>query len=146
MTDPLTLWRAAAFAEPPQKVHDNSHQAAIGVDLAASLVRYIDGSAGHFPVHDALLAFDRACRRRHARWPDHRGRPVCSEMVRLIIFGGASVLYCSEQYGVTYPRAERLLRSAVEFMRARQERWLAGTEASATHDREYCPICRAEAV
>jgi hypothetical protein len=146
MTHPLTLWRAAAFAEPPQRVHDNSHQAAIGVDLANQLVRYIDGSAGHFPVHDALLAFDRACRRRHAHWPDHRGRPVCSEMVRLIIFGGASVLYCSEQLEMSYPRAERLLAGAVEFMRRKQEAWLAGTEASATHDREMCAVCRSEAV
>jgi hypothetical protein len=146
MTHPLTLWRAAAFAEPPAKIHDNSHQAAIGVDLANRLVRYIDGSAGHFPVHDALLALDRACRRRHGHWYDHRGRPVCSEMVRLIIFGGASLLYCSETLEISYPRAERLLAGAVDLMRQRQQRWLADTPMSATHDREYCSVCRAEAV
>lgn len=142
MTDPLTLWRAAAWAEPPAKLHDNSHQAAVGVDLATQLTRYIDGSAGHFPVHDALLALDRVCRKRHRVWWDHQGRPTCSEMVRLIIFGGASLLYCSEQLKVPYPRAERLLHGAIAIMRIRQEGWLSDTEASATHDREYCEVCR----
>ena len=141
MTDPLTLWRAAAWAEPSPKLYERSQDA----DLATQLVNYIAGTAGHFPVHDALLAFDRACRRRHARWPDHRGRPVCSEMVRLVIFGGASLLYCADHYEISYPRAERLLSAACDFMRQRQERWLADTGMSAGHEPEYCRVCRGEA-
>jgi hypothetical protein len=157
---PLIRWQSAAHAEPPMRLtgrhpalivdEDNTaliEASQVGVDFTAELIEYIDGSRYHrYLVHDALLQWDRECRRRHSRWPDHRGRPVCAEMVRLIIFGGASLLYCSEHLGISYPRAERLLLAAVDWMRRRQERWLGDGEASASHDREYCAVCRARAV
>ena len=118
----------------------------VGVDLSKALVDYLDGSRGHYPVHDALILWDRECRRRHARWPDHRGRPICADIAWAVLRDRTSLQWAAEQAGVSWTRAERLLLSAVEFMRRRQERWIADVGMSATHDREYCAVCRAEAM
>lgn len=141
--DPLTAWRAAAHHEAPSKMHQKP-TAEMGVDLAEQLARYIDGSAGHFPVHDALLRWDHQCRQRHQRWPDHRGRPVCAEIAWMVLRDQCSLQFAADQTGVTWTRAERLLLGAIDYMRRLQARWLSDEPSSATHDREMCDICRAE--
>ena len=142
--DALTEWRAAAHHEARYRLHDSA-ESALGPELANWMVRYIAGGRGENPVHDALLQFERTCRRRHRDWWDHpNGRPTCYEITRAVIYG-TSVQWAADQAGISFPRAERLLIAAGDYMRRQQERWLADTEMSAGHDPEYCRVCRGEA-
>lgn len=143
MTDPLTVWRAAAWAEPPQRVHQ-APTAEMGMDLSEQLARYIDGSNGHFPVHDALLRYEEVCRRRHRGWWDHpNGKPTCYEIARAVIEYRTGLEWAAEHIAdISVPRAERHLWAVVRWMRAKQERWLSDTPLSAGHDPEYCAECR----
>lgn len=159
---PLTTWRAAYAAEPtirlaaqhPPEMTEMldgvrlrviDHGAGVGVSMSGSFLRYLDGSGGRqFPVHDALLAWDRKCRKEHARWPDHRNRPVCAEIAWAVIRDQTSILWAAENSGVSFPRGERLLMMAVKWMHDKQNQWLTHTEASAKHDRDMCNVCRAD--
>ena len=159
---PLLRWRVALASEPPSRVTAQHPPeltevvdgvrfrvidpgAGIGVSMSGNFVRYLDGSGGRqFPVHDALMAWDRKCRKDHSRWADHRGRPVCSEIVWAVIRDQTSILWASEQSGVSFARGERLLQMAVKWMADKQGQWWSHTEASAGHDREMCNVCRAE--
>jgi hypothetical protein len=154
----LSIWQAAFFAEPPSRL-TSRHPAPIrdeddvtiegtqvGVDFSKALLDYLSGSRGHFPVHDALLLWERECRRRHRSWWDHPdGRPTCANLAWAVIGYRTSVAWAADFYGVPFTRAERHLLSAIRWMRARQEKWLADTAVSAGHDPEYCRVCRGEA-
>ena len=157
----ITRWRAAYAAEPstrlssygPPEMTEKVDGVAIrvidagtrvGVSMSGAFLRYLDGSGGRqFPVHDALLGWDRLCRSKHAMWPDHRGRPVCAEIAWNVIRDGWSVNGAAQSAGVSFPRAENLLRLAVKWMHDRQELWLKDSPHS-QHDREMCDVCRAD--
>ena len=95
----------------------------------------------HQPVRDFLTQWERKCRRLHARWPDHRGRPVCAEIAWNVIYGETSIEWAAEQVEVSFPRAERLLELAVDYIEAGISRSAEPIESQ--HDRDRCPICRA---
>lgn len=162
----LIQWQASYHAEPslrltgrhPALIVDGDNEAIIeasqvGVDFTADLIEWVDasfptgpgrddvGAHGRNPTHDALIHWDRECRRRHAQWPDHRGRPICAEIAWAVIGHRYSLQTAAEVTEVSYPRAERLLKAAVEFMRKRQDRWLSSSDVSATHDKDTCRIC-----
>ena len=159
---PLLRWRVALASEPPGRLSAQRPPEMIevidgvrfpvidagtrtGVSMSGNFLRWLDGSGGRqFPVHDSLLAWDRKCRKDHARWADHRGRPVCAEIVWAVIRDQTSILWAAEQSGVSFPRAERLLQMAVKWMADKQGQWYAHVENSDTHDREMCNVCRAE--
>lgn len=93
------------------------------------------------PVRRALTQWERKCRRLHGRWPDHRGRPVCAEIAWNVIREETSIEWAADQVAVSFPRAERLLKVALDYI----ERGVARTAepVESHHDRDACPICRA---
>lgn len=114
--------------------------AAIGMTLTAPLLRLLDNPAG---VRGLLRRWERYCRGKHQRWPDHANGPVCAEIAYAVIRDGTGLLWAAEQAGVDWLRAERLLTLAVERMLAWQKRPL---ERDESHDREACATCRQEGV
>lgn len=102
-----------------------------GQNLSGELVALIGGIRADFtsygprhPIRRALAEWERTCRRRHRlpTWKDHR-TPICGAMLRDVIEGGASVRWCAERYGLSWPRAERLILAGMNFVGARYERW-----------------------
>lgn len=151
----MIRWQAALDAEPslrltgrhPALLVDGENRAMIeatqvGVDFTEAMIEWVDasfpvrpndpkaplGARGRNPVHDGLILWERNCRKNHNRWADHRGRPVCADIAWAVIRDRTSLLWAAEFSGVSYPRAERMLRSAVKFMRGRQERWMDNEE------------------
>ena len=96
--------------EPPDR---------IGESISAELVALVGGIRADFtsygprhPIRRAMAEWDRQCGRKHQGWYDHDGRRLCGEMLRAVIEGNASVMWCSERFGVPWPRAERLIVAA----------------------------------
>ena len=98
------------------------------------------GYGPHHPVRSALTQWDRKCRRMHARWPDHRGRAVCSEIAWSVIRDRTSIEWAAEQAGVSFPRGENLLTLAVDYIEAGVRR--ASVVPPSIHDRDMCDVCR----
>lgn len=101
----------------------------IGQSLSGEMVALIAGIRADFtsygprhPIRRALSEWERHCRRRHQGWYDHHGA-LCADMVRAVIEGGASVLWCSQRFGVSWPRAERHIIAGLNFIGERVERW-----------------------
>jgi hypothetical protein len=171
---PVQEWQQSYFWEPPMRltarqppalvIEESEHSerrieaSQVGVDMTEAMIDYIDAgfpskpggdiAAVHshrFPVHNALLLWERECRKRHARWADHRGRPVCAEIAWAVIRDRTSLLWAADQTGVSFPRAESLLRLAGEFMARKQEAWWREVERTVSHDRDSCSMCRSAA-
>ena len=162
----LVDWRVALYNEPPLPITTSrppeltekvdgvrvrviDRGTRVGFTESAGLVRYLDGSAGMlYPGHDALLAWDRKCRRDHARWADHRGRPVCAEIAWYVRRDRTTLLFASETTNVSYARAENLLRLAISWMSRQQRRWMRdANDVPVRHEREgseHCEACRGE--
>ncbi len=113
--DGHTYFEYEPFEEPP---------AAIGQSLSAALISLIGNITSdaafygpRHPVRRALSEYDRICRRRHRlpTWTDHP-TPICGEMLRARVEGGASIIWCANRYGISYPRAERLLAAGEEYV------------------------------
>ncbi len=128
--------------------------AMIGMNLSAEMVSLIAGVTSwgvsyspRHPVRRALNEWDRNCRRRHRatsmQWLDHLQGPICGQMLRDVIEGGASAWWCSQRYQVPYPRAARLLRMGQDFLSERMIRW-GDEQLGLVHDRVACQVCRVE--
>jgi len=170
---PLTRWRVGYHMEAPPRTTSSRPPemteefdgvkfrvidpgAGIGQTMAGHFLRYLDVNfptqpeGNHFPadlerpIHSALSAWDRECRKSHARWADHLGRPVCAELAWHVIRDRWSIFGAANEAGVSFPRAEALLQIAVAWMAKRQDRWMQAITPSVSHDREACALCRAE--
>ncbi|HEX7023126.1 MAG TPA: hypothetical protein VF171_09735 [Trueperaceae bacterium] len=113
--------------------------AALGMTLAAPLLRLLDNPSG---IRGLLRRWERYCRGKHQRWPDHASGPICSQIAYAVIRDGAGLIYTAEQLGIDWLRAERLLSLAVERMNAWADQ--PHLERAESHDREACPSCRRE--
>ena len=164
--DVLVEWRVALDREGPQRTTTTRPPelvekvdgvripvidpgTRVGVTMAGPFLRYLEGSAGRmFPGHDALLAWDRKCRRDHARWADHRGRPVCAEIAWYVLRDRTTLLFAAETTNVSYARAENLLGLAINWMARQQRRWMRDIDdVPVRHEREgaeHCEACRGE--
>jgi len=147
---------------------------AIGQNLSAALVGLIGGIIGthdaqrcpdctknpllaeqttsyspRHPLRKALTAWERKCRREHRlpMWRDH-ARPVCSDLMHLVVVEGTSTRYAAEAAGISHPRAVRLLTAGCTYvLRAlrEEEARLLGINTAA-HGIECpapatCPVC-----
>lgn len=120
---------------------------AIGMALSGRMVRLIGHHENYgmvFPVRRSLSEWERKCRREHARWPDHRDRPVCAELAWGLIRDRASMVWLCDQLDVSIGRADRLVALALEYMRNRQSQWLGEVRNVTPHDRDMCAVCRGE--
>jgi hypothetical protein len=122
----------------------------IGQSLSGEMVSLIAGIRADFvsygprhPVRRALSEWERSCRRRHRSWYDHAS-PICGEMLRAVVEGGASVWWCSQRYAISYPRAERLILDGINFVGERYTRW-EDDQLGIIHDADRCPTCIDEA-
>lgn len=172
----LETWRAAIAGEAPTRTTSHRPPETVdeaegvrlrvidagtrtGVSMSGAFLQYIDTAfptepdGNRFPRdptrpgHEALVAWDRFCRKHHARWPDHRGRPVCAEIAWYVLRDRTTLLFASEVTNVSYPRAENLLRLGVDWMARQQRRWIREAGVQARHEREGsedCPVCRSE--
>lgn len=116
--------------------------AVLGMTLAGPFLRLLDYSAG---MRGALTRWERYCRAKHARWPDHAAGPVCAELAWLTVRDRWGLKGAADELGISYPRAARLLAAAFTTMRT----WLVAEERvedEMGHDRDACPTCRREAV
>ena len=102
----------------------------VGQSLSGELVALIGNIRADFtsygprhPIRRALAEWDRHCGRRHQSWYDHDGRRLCGEMVRAVIEGGASVMWCADRYGVSWPRAERHIIAGLNYIGGRVNQW-----------------------
>ena len=126
----------------------------IGQSLSGPMVSLIGGIADgiatyspRWPVRRALQEWERSCRRRHRpgpslQWRDHASGPLCSDLLRAASIG-VSLRWCCDQWGIEYPRAERLLAAGLRFMAERMERW-QDNMLGLVHDRDRCDVCREE--
>ena len=62
-----------------------------------------------YPVSRAIVGVRRFCSSKHASWPEHRGEPVCWNLLRSIAEGKQSVYRAADSCGVTPERARYLL-------------------------------------
>jgi hypothetical protein len=113
--------------------------AVIGMTLTAPLLRLLDNPSG---IRGLLRRWERYCRGKHQRWPDHADGPICAEIAYAVIRDGTGLLWAAEQVGIDWLRAERLLTLAVERMQAWADQ--PRLERADSHDREACVSCRAE--
>ena len=122
----------------------------IGQSLSGELVALIGAVRTDFasygprhPIRRALADWERACRRRHRlpTWRDH-ATPICGEMLYAVV-NGCSVLWCSQRWGIEYPRAERLIAAGLAFVGERYAR-SQDDQLGIRHDVEACEICRRE--
>lgn len=106
--DGRTIYEVIVWEEPAD---------AIGQSMSAALLALVGGIRADFisygprhPIRRAMAEWDRQCRRRHRlpTWNDH-AVPICGDMLRAVVEGGASVRWCAEHWGLSYPRAERLV-------------------------------------
>jgi hypothetical protein len=148
---------------------------AIGQNLSAALVGLIGGIIGthdaqrcsdctknpllaeqttayspRHPLRRAMTGWERKCHREHRppMWRDHRNRPICADMLRLVIVEGASTRYAAESVGISHPRAERLLMSGCQYLvrslREEEARLLGINKAAHGIDcpaPATCPVC-----
>jgi hypothetical protein len=83
-------------------------------DEAGGLVVAFYGS--RWPVRKALTDFERYCRRAHKNWTDHVSGPLCAQLAWATIRDGVSLRWAAEHFGLAYPRAERVLKRAEEYV------------------------------
>lgn len=116
------------------------------VTLIGSITAELSFYPPRYPVRRALAEWERTCRRRHrgGQWWDHAERPLCGELLRAHVEHGVSVLWLSDHFQVSYPRAERLISSGAAFVAERLSRW-QDEKLGIAHDREHCAVCREEA-
>lgn len=123
----------------------------IGQSLSGEMVALIGGIRADFvsygprhPIRRALAEWDRACRRRHRlpSWRDH-ATPICGDMLRAVVEGGAGVWWCAQYWEIPYPRAEHLIASGLAFLGERYSR-SQDDALGIVHDRDRCDVCRAE--
>jgi hypothetical protein len=121
----------------------------IGQSLSGELVALIAGIRADFtsygprhPVRRAMTQWERICRRRHRppTWRDHGAGPLCSDMLYAVIKGRCSLLWCSIEWDVEYPRAERLLLSGLRYVSHEVER-AAEQQLTGVHDADGCDDC-----
>ncbi len=102
------------------------------------------------PLRRALTDYERKCRREHRQplWRDHWARPVCSDLLHLVIVEGASTRYAAETVGISHPRAIRLLTAGCEYvlraLREEEARLLGVNKAAHGIDcpaPATCPVC-----
>jgi hypothetical protein len=114
--------------------------AMVGMTLSGAMLKLVDNPGG---VRGLLTRWDRYCRSRHTRWPDHATLPACAQLAWMTVRDGYSLLFAADALDVSYPRAERLLEGALRQMlhwKQLAERIDPGT----SHDPEYCITCRME--
>jgi hypothetical protein len=121
------------------------------VTLIGGIQREESGYGPHHPMRRALSAWERRCRTDHrcppgrnTAWRDHLRGPICAEMAWSIVRDGTTLLWASQQAGVTFDRAERLLCRAVEYIRGQIARWEDHRDGVQVvgHDPERCAECR----
>jgi len=119
----------------------------IGQSLSGEMVSLIGAIRADFvsygprhPIRRAMAEWDRSCRRRHRAWADHSQRPLCGDLLRAVIEGGASTRWCAERYALSYPRAERMIVSGLNFVGERYSRW-QDDQLGIIHDADRCPTC-----
>ena len=114
--------------------------AAIGMNLSGAMLRLLDNANG---TRALLRRWERFCRQKHGRWPDHAEETMCSILAWRTVRDGWSLFFAANQYGLSYERAGHLLEGAFRQMRHWQqldERLIP----EASHDRDYCSTCRLE--
>lgn len=148
---------------------------AIGQNLSAQLVGLIGGIIGshdvqrcpdctknpllaeqttsygpRHPLRRAITGWERKCRREHRLpgWRDHARRPICVDLLRLVIVEGTSTRYAAQVVGLSHPRAVRLLTAACQYvvraLREEEARQLGINRAAHGVDCPApmtCPVC-----
>lgn len=155
MTDALTTWQSAFFHEAPVRlatrqppafrdertgIVNEDEGASLGMNLSGALVKLLDNPSG---VRGLLSRWDRFCRSRHQRWPDHAERPACAELAWLVIRDRVGLPQSAERTGLSVERAAHLIEGAIRQMR----HWQVlddRLQRDESHDPEYCPTCRME--
>lgn len=66
----------------------------------------------------------RKCRGKHAQWADHRGRPVCYEITRLVIVEGWHLSRAALELDLTPERGMEHLERALRNMWSWRSQWL----------------------
>lgn len=128
----------------------------IGQSMSAEMVSLVGNVTAlggfyspRYPLRRALADYERICRRRHRppTWKDH-ATPICAEMLRARIEGGASIWWCAQYFEVSYPRAERLIAAGeayIERSLIEAEARLLGVNVNAhgidCPNPKTCPIC-----
>lgn len=94
------------------------------------------------PVRRALADFERLCRRQHRppSWHDHQDGPVCAWMLRTMLEWDKSLYYVATEYGLSFPRAERLVAAGAEYVDRWVRHWDHESQQLATD--ADCPVCR----
>jgi len=95
-----------------------------------------------------MTGWERKCRREHRLplWRDHFERPVCADLLRLVIVEGTSTRYAAATVGISHPRAVRLLTAACRYvlraLREEEARQLSITKHSGEcPDPAMCAVC-----
>lgn len=154
--DSLATWQSALFHETPTRlasvrppsfldrqtgIIEEDEGAVVGMNLSGALVRLLDNPGG---VRGLLSRWDRYCRSRHTRWPDHAERPACAELAWLTVRDRVDLERAADRVGLSGERAARLLGGAIRQMR----HWQVLDDKltrNDSHDPEYCQVCREEA-
>ncbi len=120
----------------------------VGMSLSSPMIRLVGHHEGFgliFSIRRALHGWERFCRSKHQRWPDHVDAPVCAVLTWGTVRDKFSPAFMAAELEVSYPRAERMLATAIAWIRRREEMW-EDEERERTftgHDRSMCALCRA---
>lgn len=137
----LVSSRPPSFRDANTGIIQEAESAILGMNLSGALVKLIDNPGG---VRGLLHRWDRYCRSRHTRWPDHAERPVCAELAWLTVRDRVNLQRAADRVGLSPERAARLLGAAIRQM----SHWQVLDDRltrSDSHDPEICQICREEA-
>ena len=136
----LVSSRPPSFRDANTGIIQEAESAMVGMNLSGALVKLIDNPGG---VRGLLTRWDRYCRQKHGRWPDHAEQPMCAVIAWQFFRDRFGLAFIADVHGLSYPRAERLLLGALRQMQHWQtldDRLLRGD----SHDPEYCSVCRQE--
>lgn len=114
----------------------------VGMTLSGPLLRLIEHHDG---VRALLHRWERTCRSKHRRWPDHAQQAMCATLAWMTIRDRFSLSYAAAANGLSYARGERLLENALRAM-LHWQTLDARLIAAESHDRDYCSTCRLEDV
>lgn len=138
----LVSFRPPSYRDANTGVVQEAEAATLGMNLSGAMVKLLERPGG---VRALLRQWDRYCRSRHTRWPDHATEPMCARLAWMTIRDQFSVSFAADVLGVSFPRAERLLDGALRQMLHWQQ-LEEKIDPSVSHDPEYCQTCRMERV